>query len=1044
MKTLKVVPYFLIIFFTVVMIITATVVFAAPPTQYKEVATTGTDLNGKVFVDSDATGFNTYLEDGIIIISGHGQKTVKLKWISLKNSVKTLNGHTIKVQHRNDAGVIDSSVTYDFDAMEDTQGFVYFDAEFSEVIIGGFQGSYTKTDSTLYNNMTNFSYGQSFTNMTSVTFNATQGYDSALDKYNFTASLNPVGWWKLDGNANDSSEHANNGVFPINYTDEPCKYNNGTNFSLSDDGIIISNSNVFNVSENGMFISFSFILIDKPVSDYKRVFYRFAGGTPGYGYGVFVRSNGRIRVDHRTNTTGDSIAIEPNIDYADGEVHVFSYYVNSTEKTGYMYIDNALVGSDSYINELTDSNTNLIIGDDLLPIIMDNVVFYNFTITETERNNLYYDPVQELRVRTNSNSTWSDNWNSTADNGMDVNFGAGDVLTHLIKYMPTVATIDGVITRDYNTTAQFSMSSTVYGAYYENVTKVTESTSNNVYNLQINHTPAQYGAGTIPYTTTNADLLNADFTNPATLSTNNPNASLSSTLPDFTINTGYVAAGVEYYYLIQQPYFYPPQSLTSIADINHIHFDWDDQNNIDYWNISRLVTSIPYTPLFNILDGLEDVCYDLCAYGIVDDAPNPSTDYGIELIYIVRNNTYLMIYADGEDNDAFSNDDNFIIGIDASNNNLTTDDRKFILNEGGTVTAKRWSGTSWLPTSTNSQGVVIGAGVAGSIQYEIFIPISELDTNFTNSSTVKFFMARSHTASNPDDVSYYPHGLINTTDAALWQAVSLTPTQEYEYIANSTLSNYTISGLDPFTWYKHKFTTINGSQETTGTFSTNITGDTPSYSISGYVNDSSGNPISNAFVWLEDGVVQNIGYTNVSGYFSTIHVHTGNYTLWANATGYQQNNIDIIVSGNLTNQNVTMTAFEMTDWMLWAKLLEIEDKIDALSSDFTPTEGNYEMLSSTYNIFLLLLGACFILSFPKRGEVTERDTGLNNVLFSFIGTILSMFLAQIIVSGQVVESFEFASQIYDPLQHYLLYMVAIIMFIIFVLNILYYAKQRWE
>ncbi|MCK5712157.1 MAG: carboxypeptidase regulatory-like domain-containing protein, partial [Hyphomicrobiaceae bacterium] len=253
------------------------------------------------------------------------------------------------------------------------------------------------------------------------------------------------------------------------------------------------------------------------------------------------------------------------------------------------------------------------------------------------------------------------------------------------------------------------------------------------------------------------------------------------------------------------------------------------------------------------------------------------------------------------------------LGIDASNNNLTTDDRKFILGEGGTVTAKQMTETgNWIPVATNAQGVVVGAGTPGAIQYEMFIPVSELDTNFTNTSTIKFFMSRTHSASNPDVESYYPQGLINTTDATLWQSVLLSETPQYTYINNTTTPDYTVTGLDPFTWYQHKFVTINGTLESSAVNHVAITLDTPSYSISGYIVDIFGNFISNATVYAQDGYVSEMNTSNTSGYYSGVHFHNDTYNIYANATGYALNYTTVTVAGaNLTNVNVTLTPLQI-------------------------------------------------------------------------------------------------------------------------------------
>lgn len=103
-----------------------------------------------------------------------------------------------------------------------------------------------------------------------------------------------------------------------------------------------------------------------------------------------------------------------------------------------------------------------------------------------------------------------------------------------------------------------------------------------------------------------------------------------------------------------------------------------------------------------------------------------------------------------------------------------------------------------------------------------------------------------------------------------------------------------------------------------------------------------------------------------------------------------------------------------------------------------------EMLISTFNIWLLLLAGCFYMSFPKRGEVTDNDVRLLNWMCALLGTFIAMLLRQRIVSGQVIESFSFASEIYSATDGWIFYIIAIIMFGLFILDFAFYVKQRWD
>ena len=880
-------------------------VLATADTGYQPIITSDLSLSATVFATDGTTTMDAELIDGRLHVSAsvHGVKNLRVLESMLVNRLKGYNGKEVMLYHVNDAGVKDSSRLIQIQS--DGTWTYFYDVEFSEIIIDGFVGTW---EVTAYNLSVSDSlnFGQTFntSNVTSLSVNVT---DDATKEHPYDINTTGlVGWWKLDDDYTDSSGNGNNGTAYGDTYFMNIKYENGSSFDANGDYIEIPNDVTLT---NNSSIYINVWIMPQSITGEKSIIEK------GFLTSYQLETEGdEIKVKYNIDGNTDNMVSE-GLDLEIGRLYNIEVILESGRQQ--IYVNNILQSGGKILTGLLGIDNNTLRIGDRRGILffngsIDNLLIYNRVPSLLERNDLYYDHLQQLKIKTNSNSTWSSEWNSSADNLIQVPYTDGEFFSLLNFTVPDTVVQNGITIYDYPSTVQLDAVATV--GYTKDITKTTESAATGTYALNGTHAAGNTGEGYINYTTANNVLLDADFWNAAVLTTDNPNATLSTTLPYFNISTGYVAATTEYYYLIEQDYFYPPTGLSSITDVNQINFDWDDYANVDYWNISRLDITIPFTSAYAVLDGIKDACYTCCcAYGFVGDAPNPYTTHGKETIYILRNNTYLILYADGEDDDNFNNDDNFIVGIDASNNNLTTDDRKFILKEGGTVTAKRWSGSAWNPVATTATGVVVGGGTAGAIQYEMFIPVSEFDTNFTNGSTVKFFMSRTHTASNPDVESYYPQTLQNDTDATLWQSVLLSSEPQYTYIDNTTISEYTVTGLDPFTWYQHQFTAINGSQETTGTNSVDITLDTPSYTISGYIKDSSGNPIANVDVWGENGYPLEHNVSNASGYYIGTHFHNGTYTIYANATNTIQNSIPITVSGaNLTNQNITLNYYNFS------------------------------------------------------------------------------------------------------------------------------------
>lgn len=100
------------------------------------------------------------------------------------------------------------------------------------------------------------------------------------------------------------------------------------------------------------------------------------------------------------------------------------------------------------------------------------------------------------------------------------------------------------------------------------------------------------------------------------------------------------------------------------------------------------------------------------------------------------------------------------------------------------------------------------------------------------------------------------------------------------------------------------------------------------------------------------------------------------------------------------------------------------------------------MLVSTFNIWLLVLVGCFWVAFPPRGQVTQRDVGLINLIGGALGTIIALMLRSTSLNGQLVESFEFSSTIVNETQYWLFFGVAITLAIVSFIDAIMYFQQR--
>ena len=893
----------LLIAFLLILTIATSPTSALPP-QYNEISPLGeSNLTGKIFVDSAAAGYSVeYTADDRISITStthESNKQVRLNWTALQN-VNGWSYTSAKVTHINDAGDIDSERIVNFGA-PDAQGFVYFTTDFSTVIIGGYQGSYTISCGGVQDNSTNCSLGQSFQGGNVSVFTGTiTPATTESSKYDYIASLNPVLWLPLDDNYTDMSGNGNNGTGYGDIHFENGKYNNGSN----SDGDLDYITTTFNV-KNNVPDNYSFSVVFDSVL-FQSTNEEFFGTSGLPRFYARAGNTGYLTIGHDTFFWITNYFLD-----LDNLHNYIITYDNSTDYM-YVYVDNLLVDSKE------DTGTHLKPDNELfvlsshstisLNATVDNLLIFNFALNGTERNNLYYDHLQSLRIKSTTNATWSDYYNSTADNPISINYNIGETISALQFDVPTTAVIDGVTIYDYNKTAQFTPSATVY--YGENVTLVSESAAAGIYTLNITQTPANAGAGWINYTTSNTLLLNADFNNTHTFTTDNGNASVQINLPYINISTGDINANEQSYYQVEIDYFYPPAGLTATPDTDHVYLNWTATPNADKYSVYELEEGIPWFDTQPTLDGIIDDIYLELSHHFHINSPNPVNTNDFDVLYMGRDATWVYLSGTAIDNDGHTTDDYARLYTDFTKNGLTTDDLMYEIKENGATARYSWSGSAWVPSGGSGvTGTTTGAGT-NLITYELRVPVSELPANWLNGTNVSMMLERECTSLNPDVYAYYPFGNINATDTSLWQDIKLTNTSEYAFIANTTNITYNATGLIPYNWYRFAVSAWNGSQETSYSLVNVTTLDTPSYNISGYIIDSTtGLGIAGAQVWAVNGFISARETTNATGYYFREHFHNDSYRIFANATGYTQNNTTYFtISGaDVTNKNVTLT-----------------------------------------------------------------------------------------------------------------------------------------
>ena len=478
----------------------------------------------------------------------HKLRSIKLKYGDIQQ-VPGFQDNLIKITHYNDAGLADAVWLQE---VRNDNGWVYLeDLPFSEIEIGGFLGEYRKVGTLTYPVSQTFNLGSDFTsdnvNYIEVSidpvYNKTGPYDIPTNGL--------VAWWRFDEGegtlVQDFSGNGNHGTAEngMNWTEG--KYNGAGLFDGDNDRVIIPNSASLSVENNSC--TWVFILNSSGDTG-SQIFYQHGGSGGSMSIRPYLTPVGGFNLDHTTQTGLKYWSI-PDTSSINTTRMILIEYIRETPTLN-VYIDNQLVGSRELDSALIQHTSYLYIGysSGSFNGYIDNVMIYNRLLSAEEKALLYYDNLQNLRLKTNSDSTYSDYLNGSGTIQVPYE-NSGEAFNSLIANIPDEVEIDGITVRDYTkTVTPFNVTANV--GYTENTTIIEETLTDTEYTIYVRYSPLNsYGSGTITYTADLNPILSSSLLQ-YSLESNNPAADLSydSETYTFLIETGAVLEDQVYNFLI--------------------------------------------------------------------------------------------------------------------------------------------------------------------------------------------------------------------------------------------------------------------------------------------------------------------------------------------------------------------------------------------------------------------------------------------------------------------------------------------------------------
>jgi hypothetical protein len=321
---------------------------------------------------------------------------------------------------------------------------------------------FTKTGTVYYSVSNEFPLDQNYdpSTISSLTASVTPSYTKA-SPYSIPQD-GLYAYWKFDeANGTKVTDFSGNGhnstvVVGMNWSDG--KYNTAGNFNGTSSRVAVSTADMPN--EKLTFCGWVY-----PTVKSRDIFTRWEGpGFRSFAISTAGLSN-RLALTLSQDGTNSSSYVAPAtsgiplnswtmiaITYNGSHVSEYVngvrvYDANTAETSMYKTTTNAYFGA-SFVNGFHAGS-------------IDNVLVYNRSLTDSEIQSIYYDNLQDVRFRTNSNSTFSNNISGSGV--VDVPYDLGDDnITALIADLPSTQTINGVTVRNYTSTASpFNLTSTI-------------------------------------------------------------------------------------------------------------------------------------------------------------------------------------------------------------------------------------------------------------------------------------------------------------------------------------------------------------------------------------------------------------------------------------------------------------------------------------------------------------------------------------------------------------------------------------------------------